>query len=135
MHNTEYSNTEILSEKEKLYLSHDESIISVTSIIFRTIAGILLLILSAFAAPSAEGRMPFSNFFSTTKKRIKFTRYRKAVIKKLDGDKSEKNARVLLKLNREDFALDEKNEALVQEEEIAKIYEKHLRENNNDQSI
>ena len=128
------NSTATLTEKERMYLEHDESVITIPSVILRSIAGVFILILSAFVTPSAEGKIPFSSFFSNTRKRIKFTRYRKAVKRKLSGDTSEKNTKLIEKINDENFALDDPDEKIPEDEEIQKIYDKYMEEHSHDKS-
>lgn len=129
----EYDNIDILSEKEKRYLEHDELIISPLFLTIRIFVSVFLLIISSLMTPSAEGKMPFSSFFKNTKKRVKYTKYRKAVIKKLENRSSDNNEKILSKLNSEPFVFDEDtDEKIKEEQEIEKIYEKYLEEHEND---
>lgn len=125
-------NIENLTEKEKEYFYTEGQTISVPAIIGKYIIGIFLLALSSFISPSAEGKLPFSSYFVTLRNRIKFTKYRNAVINKLNGNNDKKNKQILIKVNSENFALDNTIDTKNEDKTIEEIYNDYLKEHQND---
>lgn len=120
-----------LTEKEKLYINTEYETITPVMIALRTAIGVVLVALSSLVTPSAEGKVPFSNYFGNTKKRAKFTRYRNAVINKLNGRNSKKNDKILEKLNSSEFVLDE-NIINNEDKNIEEIYAEYMKEHTDD---
>lgn len=126
-------NYDSLTEIEKRYINSNESTITVPSIIFRTTMGVVLVALSSLVVPSAETKVPFSSFLINTKKRAKFTKYKKAIENKLNNSISKKDEKILKKLNSEPYIFDiDESSTKAEEENIEKIYDEYMKEHNND---
>lgn len=109
-----------LTEREREYLDCKEPMVSTKSAVMRIVGGV-------FAAIGQTIVMPTSAYSKTDQRimraarDIRYTKYKKAVIRKQEGKLTKRDGRLLEKLNKKPFVLE--NDTFDPDEFQRKLYE------------
>ncbi len=98
-------NTE-LTEREREYLACDTEMITRSSAVIRLTTGMVTMFFRAIFVPSSEYNKTDYRFTRTIRE-IQYTKYKKAVLRKQSDASKPSDERVLRKLNRVPFVLEE----------------------------
>ena len=112
----------ILTEREQEYLRCETPMISGGSAAVRIITGVFGSLAQAAFTPG-NGKADMS--LMRTMKEIRYTRYKKAVLRKQDGAMKKSDRKLLIKLNKKDFILAE--DTYDPDEFTRKVYEEYMR--------
>ena len=116
--------TEKLTERELEYLNCDVPMVSGGSAAARLTAGIVA---SVFQAAFTPGNGKADRRLIRTVREMRYTKYKKAVLRKKDGKPEKKDAKILEKLNNKDFILVE--DTYDPDEFTRKVYEEYMKKN------
>ncbi len=120
------------TELEKRYLDDKTQMLSLSKTVLRYTLGAVAVIFSSLISPSAESNnIPFSGYIKNTKKLSRYTKFKKAVIRKQNGTIKKTDSKILSTLNSTNYALDEEKEPAVEDENIKEIYDEYMRTHQN----
>ena len=114
----------ILTEREQEYLRCETPMISGGSAAVRIITGVFGSLAQAVFSPSSSYGKADRSLMRTAKE-IRYTRYKKAVLRKQDGAMKKSDRKLLMKLNKKDFILAE--DTYDPDEFTRKVYEEYMR--------
>lgn len=121
------------TELEKRYLDDKTQMLSLSKTVLRYTLGAVAVIFSSLISPSAESNnIPFSGYIKNTKKLSRYTKFKKAVIRKQDGKSKKSDSKILSRLNSSNYALDEEKDSAVEDENIKEIYDEYMRTHQNE---
>jgi len=115
---------EKLTERELEYLNCETPMISGGSAAVRLTTGIIG---SVFQAAFTPGNGKADRGLMRTVREIRYTKYKKAVLRKQNGKPEKKDAKILEKLNKKDFVLAE--DTYDPDEFTRKVYEEYMKKN------
>jgi len=118
----------ILTDKEREYLECDVPTLSGGKAAARLVTGFLASALQAAFLPGNSNSKADQGLFKTARE-IKYTRYKKAVLRKRDGKPEKKDSKLLAKLNKEPFILEP--DTFNADEYTRKVYEDYMRKHGN----
>lgn len=113
-----------LTEREREYLDCETPMLSGGSAAARVMTGVFASMAQAVFSPSSSYGKADRGLMKTFRE-IKYTRYKKAVLRKKDGVMTEKDKRLLVKLNKGDFVL--APDTYDPDEFTKKVYEEYMR--------
>ena len=114
--------TENLTERELEYLNCDVPMISGGSAAARLTTGIVA---SVFQAAFTPGNGKADRRLMRTVREMRYTKYKKAVLRKKEGKPDKNDAKLLEKLNSKEFVLAE--DTFDPDEYTRKVYEEYMR--------
>ncbi len=112
----------ILTDKEREYLDCNVPMLSTGSAVARVTAGAFASLLQAAFMP---GNSKADQGLMKTIREIRYTKYKKAVLRKMDGTLTDKDKKTLEKLNNKEFILD--TDTFDADEYTKKVYEEYMR--------
>ena len=113
------------TEKEQMYLDCDTPMISAGTAARKLTSGILIgLATTVFAPANQKGERRIIS----TVHLMRDTKYKKAVLRKRDNTPKKHDAKLLMKLNKKDFVLEEKT--FDPDEYARKLYEEYMEKHN-----
>ena len=115
-----------LTLREQEYLECEVPMVSTGSAAARITTGILTSLVQSVITPGA-GKADQKLF--RTIREIKYTKYKKAVLRKQNGTPEKNDEKILKKLNKKDFVL--ASDSFDHDEYTRKIYEEYMKSHNN----
>lgn len=116
-----------LTQMEQRYIDEKVATLKTPEIILRYTFGAVAVLFSSVLSPSAESsNLPFKDYLGNTRKRVLYTKYKNAVIRKQNGNMKKSDLSTLSKLNSSPFALEEKNDTN-EDDKIREIYDEYMR--------
>lgn len=116
-----------LTEREREYLNCDKPMLSGSDAALRIIGGVFA---SLFQAAFTPGNGKADRSLMKTVREIRYTKYKKAVMRKSDGKLTEKDKKTLEKLNKKDFILAE--DTYDPDKFTAQVYEEYMKSHSDD---
>ncbi len=117
-----------LTDREQEYLDCETPMLSTGKAAARVGMGVFASILqSAFMPGNSYGKA--DRGLMRTVREIRYTKYKKAVLRKRDGNPAKNDANILAKLNKNDFILAE--DTYDADEYTKKLYEEYMRKHGN----
>ena len=113
-----------LTDREREYLDCEVPLLSFGSACLRLIAGVFVSFAQAVFAPSSSYGAADRRLMRTVRE-IRYTGYKKAVLRKADGKLTEKDEKLLKKLNKKDFIL--APDTYDPDEFTKQVYEEYMR--------
>lgn len=113
-----------LTPREREYIACETPMISASAAILRLIAGVGASFFRAILAPSSEYNNTDSRLLRTIKE-IRYTRYKKAVLRKRDSLPKKHDERLLRRLNKTPFVLAE--DTYDPDAFVAEVYAEYMR--------
>lgn len=121
------------TELEKRYLEDKTQMLSPSKTVLRYTLGAVAVVFSSLLSPSAESNnIPFSGYIKNTKKLSRYTKFKKAVLRKQNGTSKKFDSKILSTLNSTNYALDEEKGSAVEDENIKEIYDEYMRTHQNE---
>ena len=117
-----------LTDREQEYLDCETPMLTAGNATIRILGGMLASVAQSIAMPSGEYGKADRKLMRTARE-IKYTRYKKAVIRKRDGNPAKNDANILAKLNKNDFILAE--DTYDPDEYTKKLYEEYMKKHGN----
>lgn len=124
------SNTE-LTERERQYLDCDVALLSGGKAALRIFTGVLASCAQALFSPSSSYGKADRGLMRTARE-IRYTRYKKAIIRKRDDCMKDGDEKLLAKINKKDFVL--APDIYDPDEFTMQIYEEYMRTHPSDDS-
>lgn len=116
-----------LTAREREYLDCETPMISAGTAAARLITGVFVSLLQAAFTPG-NGKADRGLF--RTVREIGYTKYKKAVLRKQIGELTKKDERLLVKLNKKPFVLDE--DTFDADKYTQELYEEYMRAHRNE---
>ena len=117
-----------LTDREQEYLDCETPLLSAGNATARIIGGIFASVAQTIVMPSSDYGKADRKLMRTARE-ITYTRYKKAVIRKCDGNPAKNDAKILAKLNKKDFILAE--DTYDPDEYTKKLYEEYMKKHGN----
>lgn len=117
-----------LTDREQEYLDCETPLLTAGNATIRILGGMLASVAQSIAMPSSEYGKADRKLMRTARE-ITYTRYKKAVIRKRDGNPAKNDAKILAKLNKNDFILAE--DTYDPDEYTKKLYEEYMKKHGN----
>ena len=117
-----------LTDREQEYLDCETPMLTAGNATMRILGGMLASVAQSIAMPNGEYGKADRKLMRTARE-IKYTRYKKAVIRKRDGNPAKNDANILAKLNKNDFILAE--DTYDADEYTKKLYEEYMKKHGN----
>lgn len=115
-----------LTDRELEYLRCEVPVISAGSAVLRIITGVFASMAQAAFMPSSSYGKADRSLICTVRE-IRYSRYKKAVLRKQDDVMKKSDEKLLLKLNKTDFILAE--DTYDPDEFTRKVYEEYMKKN------
>lgn len=130
------SNTSILTEKELRYIECDTPMSSLFVTVMKITIGVIISLVGLLLTAASSSSPAADKFLKNTLKSAKYTKYKKAVIRKQNSASKKSDAKLLRKINSTDFVFSQTettNDSF--DEELIRIYSQHpqFRKNNKDE--
>lgn len=113
-----------LTEREREYLECETPLVSTGSAAARIAAGVFASLAQAVFSPGSNYGKADRGLMRTVKE-IRYTKYKKAVMRKRDGAVTDKDIKTLEKLNKNEFILAQ--ETFDNDEFTRKVYEEYMK--------
>lgn len=114
----------LLTDREQAYLDCETPMISGSSAALRLTAGVIAAFFRAIVAPSSEYNKTDSKMIRTVRE-MRYTKYKKAVLRKRDSTPKKGDERLLAKINRIPFVLEE--DAYDPDKFVEEIYAEYMK--------
>lgn len=116
-----------LTEREREYLECSTPMLSSGNAAMRIVTGVFASLAQAAFTP---GNGKADQSLMKTVREIRYTRYKKAVLRKRDGAPAKNDEKLLSKLNKSDFILAE--DAFDPDEYTRQVYEEYMKKHENE---